>query len=671
MKTIVKHSLRMTALAAAVATAFGQAQAQDTAGQQSLTMPGEISVGVGYVDKDNQRFGQFSGLNEDGAYLLFDARIRKRDDATGTWLKFDVRDLGLDSRSARFEHERQGNWGYFIDFDAKPRFTPYTINTSLGGIGTTTQTVDTTGVTTPRVPVHLKTEREKVSLGFSKDLAEGMNFKVSFANETKEGSRPFGVYSFGPAFLAEPIDSTTSQLNATLSYATDRYELSGGYSGSMYDNKNQKIDLLPAASFNPSAISLPPDNEAHKLHLSGGYAFSKATRGTFKVAYTRATQNEAFFAPTLSGNSSLNGEVNTTLAQLGLSSRATSRLTVRAKLRFEDRDDKTPRVPYYTPTGTSRPFISDGLNATWSVRSTDASIDANYTMGQGYRLNGGLEYDKRERNAPVLRAVPYRTTTDEWRARVGVRRGLSETLNGSISFVHAERDGSEILPDTWPTGTAGANVVIPIHYSDRKQDKVRLTLDWIATDQVSVNGAVESRKEKYPSVGTYVEGLHEGTSQLYSIDASYAVSDAWQVFVWASRLDTERNTGSGRGTTTFESVLRTVGDAIGFGVTGKPMSRVQVGADFSYLDDQNEYVLTGGGAPGTPIPDYYYRTTKLKVYGKYDLTRNTGVRVDYVYYRSKTNDWTWANWAYPDGTTFSQGPLEKVNFVGVSYLSRF
>jgi len=668
MKSIVKHPLRMTALAAAVATAFGQAQAQDAADLKELTKPGsEISAGVGYVDENNQRFGEFSGLNEDGTYLLFDARIRQRDDATGTWLKFDARNLGLDSRSARFEHERQGNWGYFIDFDARPRFTPYTINTGLGGIGTTTQTVDTTGVTAPRVAVHLKTEREKVAVGFNKYLLEGMNLKVSFASETKDGARPFGVYSFGPSFLAEPIDSTTNQVNAILSYATERYELSGGYSGSTYDNKNQRIDLIPPGSFNPSFMSLPPDNEAHKLHLSGGYAFSKATRGTFKVAYTRATQNEAFFAPTLSGNSSLDGEVNTTLAQLGLSTRATSRLTVRAKLRYEDRDDKTPRLQYLSSTNTVR----DGFNNPRSVRSTDASVDANYTLGPGYRLNGGLELDKRERNAPNARSVPYRTSTDEWRARIGVRRGLSETLNGSISYVHAERDGSAILPDTYTAGTSGSNVVIPIHWSDRKQDKVRMTLDWIATDELSVNFAVEGRKEKYPSFGTYIEGLHDGTSKLYSVDASYALSDAWQFSVWASRLDGEISTGSGRAATTFESELRTVGDAIGFGVTGKPMARVKVGADFSYLDDQNEYRLSGGGAPATPIPDYYYKTTSLKVYGKYELTRTSGVRVDYAYYRSKTNDWTWANWAYPDGTTFSQGPLEKVNFVGVSYLSRF
>ena len=38
----------------------------------------------------------------------------------GTWLRFDGRNLGLDSRQLRFEHNRQGNWGYFIEYGQIP-----------------------------------------------------------------------------------------------------------------------------------------------------------------------------------------------------------------------------------------------------------------------------------------------------------------------------------------------------------------------------------------------------------------------------------------------------------------------------------------------------------------------------------------------------------------------
>ena len=51
--------------------------------------------------------------------------------------------------------------------------------------------------------------------------------------------------------------------------------------------------------------------------------------------------------------------------------------------------------------------------------------------------------------------------------------------------------------------------------------------------------------------------------------------------------------------------------------------------------------------------------------------KNSGLRVDYIYDRFKTDDWTWTTWTYTDGTTLSQNPDQKVNFAGVSYYHRF
>ena len=64
-------------------------------------------------------------------YGLFDLRLVKRNDATGTWLRFDGRNIGLESRQLRFEHNRQGNWGYFIEYGRIPRYEPYTATTAV------------------------------------------------------------------------------------------------------------------------------------------------------------------------------------------------------------------------------------------------------------------------------------------------------------------------------------------------------------------------------------------------------------------------------------------------------------------------------------------------------------------------------------------------------------
>ena len=54
----------------------------------------------------------------------------------GNWLQFSGSNVGLDMRKLRLDHRTQGNWGYFVEFSQIPRYSPYTVNTGLAGIGT-------------------------------------------------------------------------------------------------------------------------------------------------------------------------------------------------------------------------------------------------------------------------------------------------------------------------------------------------------------------------------------------------------------------------------------------------------------------------------------------------------------------------------------------------------
>ncbi len=136
--------LRMTGLAAMLLAALGSAHAVEVLAPSGLnTASSSASVGLGYTPDDGRRFGQYNGINEDGAYGLLDFNLVKRDDATGTWLNFYGRNVGLENRQLRFEHSRQGNWGYYLEYSRIPRFDPYTPITAVGGIGTTNLTIPT------------------------------------------------------------------------------------------------------------------------------------------------------------------------------------------------------------------------------------------------------------------------------------------------------------------------------------------------------------------------------------------------------------------------------------------------------------------------------------------------------------------------------------------------
>jgi len=684
-------------MAVALLAVFGTAGAQDDAAYTQLTRPmSEFSVGGGYLFNDNSRFGQYNGLTDRGLYGLLDANIRRRDDATGTWLLFKGRNLGLDNRELSFEQRRQGDWGYFLEFGQTPRYEPYTAITAVQGIGSSNLVIPTV-TSTSGVPVDLSTRRDRFGLGFDKRLPGNMDFRVTFRNEEKSGERLFARGTTGGAifgnfeFAPEPIDSTTRQLEAVLSYTTQKLQLSGGYYGTMYDNHHNGLNFAGGqaglATFTP--IALPPDNMSNQLFLTGGYSFTPTTRGTFKVAYAKATQENLFvtganipLAPGIGNN--LEGRVDTTLIQAGITSRPIPKLSLLANLRYENRDDKTPIRRYNTLAGATSTFNGD--NEPRSVKTTSGKVEASYALPMAFRVTGGIEYEEKDRTVSPVRIVSARETTDETSYRVELRRSMAETVTGALAYVHSDRRGSDFLQTTVNNGTTGSNLIAPIWLADRDRDKVRLTVNWAPTDPLSFQFLVDLAKDDYDG-GRNGSGLgaREGKARVYSIDAAYAFSDAMQGTAWISRNETELEqttceAASGVGVCPgtladprWSAALRNVGNAFGLGLNGKVNERLDLGGEVSFSDITDEYKQTAitPGATVAQLPDVDYKQTTFRLYGRYALNKNMGIRLDYIYDRWRTNDWSWTTWRYIDGTVLLQDPNQQVHFVGVTFNYRY
>lgn len=695
-KMIMHPALRLSVVAAALLSAFGAARAQEVDELIRLSKPeSTVQLGAGYVDADNRRYGMYVGTQDAGLYGIANLGLVSRDEATGTWLKLRGRNLGLDSREIRFDHLRQGDWGYFLEYSETPRFSQYVVNTGLRGIGTNNLTVSPNN----RRDVTLSTKREKASLGFSKSLGAGFDVQVRFANEEKDGTRLFGRGTTGGSgnfnFLAEPINSTTQQLEATLGYVGDRLQLQGGYYGSLFTNHNTSLNIagggaaLNAGAGTFSPIALPPGNEAHQLFVTGAYDFARTTRGTFKAAYSKATQNESFVAlppggANISGRNDLGGEVDTTLLLLGLTSRPLPKLSLSANLRHEDRDDQTPVAQYVTATGAA---THDGKNEVRSFRSTSGKVDAGYQLPAGFRAVAGLEHEIKERSASPVRVVSSREKTEETALRLELRRSMSETVNGALALIHSKRDGSDFLFTRRLDGTNGSNLIAPLYLADRERDKVRFSADWTPLESLGFQVVYEESWDTYGTRFDLGLGARDGRGQLYSVDANYAVSDNWQVTGWASYSNTATEQRSGLSAAAspatpaagvpaqvVEAGLRDRSNALGLGVKGRIMGKLDVGADLQFSRDRSEYgLLAVTGAAVSSLPDVRYETTTLRVFGRYPVQKNAGVQVDFVHDRRVVDDWTWASWTYKtadaisqDGTTVRQASVQKTNFVGVS-----
>jgi MtrB/PioB family decaheme-associated outer membrane protein len=701
-----RFTLRSTALSLALT---GAAQAQEDPALAELTRPeSAVSAGIGYWSKDRPRLGTYDGMNQEGAYGLLDAQIRRRDNATGTWLILDARNLGLDTPEFRGEWLRQGNVGASLEYSRIVRDEPYTVFTGVQGIGTTTQRVPTPSASALG-ELHLGTVRDAWTAGFYKHLWAGTDFRVTFKNEDKQGDRLWGRGG-APEFAAEPIDSNTKQLEAVLAYAGKQFQVQGGYYGSWYTNNNGLVDTANVNAAGTLSqqffLSLPLDNQAHQFFVNGGYSLSERTRASFKVAYTRATQDEEIpvgaGVPVFSGAPThLNGQLDNTLLQAGLTSRATSAFSWLASLRYYDSNEKTPQVRIVQPAGGCGTCVD---NTPLRFETLTGKLEGTYRMAHGLSVLGGLEHAKQDRDVPFgntnatgvdnQRYVPWRAEITETTYRVELRRSLAETVNGRVAYLHSRRDGSEYTPTNEPQ----SDLINPIHIADRDRDKIRLMLDWAPVEALTLTLNVEHAQDDYGHSNSRPYGLRDGTNSVFSLDAAYTISEKWQLSAWYTHDQTKANQFGQRavnanvGEAVKEAHLEDIGDTFGVGLRGQLMAKLRAGFDFLYGRNVNKYPETvtpvaggpvyptvGGVAAVGPLPDITNTMTRIKLFAAYAVQKISEVRLEYTHERWKTDDWTWmfANGtpftygATTDGTQVTQAPRQTADWLAVRYIYRF
>jgi MtrB/PioB family decaheme-associated outer membrane protein len=705
------------------------------------------AAGVTGNQKDRSLFGQYNGLRKDDAFLMLDFSYVKRDEATGTWTILEGRNLGLETRELRGQYGPQGNWKVYGEYSEIVRRYPRTINSSIEGAGTTNPIVTLLPVAGTGSDIDLKTERKRTTVGAEKWFGRHLMIEASFINEDKDGARLWGRGFTCPSgaaptpvcsalatganqwallMLPEPISSTSRQFEAKVNYLGDKLGLTGGYYGSFYDNDFGS--LVPTVNGNLNSglgvpmgaggagvpltaglrgilqlpMALPPDNQAHQFYVDGNYAFTKSTRATFKYAYTRATQNDSFqgmgLADAPPGRNDLGGRLDTTLAQAGVTSRPIPKLSLLANIRYEDQNDKTP-IDLYNIEGTNT-----WTNGHISHTKTAAKAEASYALPWDLRGTLGFDYEKVDRDQfvqtdQVAGLSGLRQNTYDKGTRVELRKTMSDVFTGSVSWVSSYRNGSTWLkplsgastgvipadPDCASTSTNACiwsrTATFPFIFEDRKRNKVKGLADWSPMEKLSLQFAVDYGRDNYTAPTE--KGLSSNKLALYSIDASYAISDKVKVSGYYSYSEQTLMINHSTG---YLGNLKDKNTTFGVGVKVDANPRLKLGGDILYINDRNVYGtgLDAGASAAAQaqlasgqlfIPDATFRDLRLKLYGSYALQKNADIRLEIVHDRTKLDEWTWGfngvPFLYSDNTSVSLNPTQNVTFVSAIYTYRW
>jgi len=614
---------------------------------------GPVELGLGYVSTDSYKFGEYTGLNKKGAYLIGDAQLRFRGADAYYW-NVDASNLGLDSRSLAVEGGKQGTYKLILKYDELPHFISDSVTTPFLGTGTDSLTLPSTwvraGTTTGMTDlanslhnVNLETSRKRLGLGAT--LASGAPWQYAFnvRHETREGTqRIAGSFFFSTAQLVMPVDTVTDQLDVSAAYTGKKLQARLAYYGSLFSNNNTALNwqnpYSAGAGLDAGQLALSPDNQFHQILASVGYQFTDQTRAIADLAFGRMTQNESFLAATVNPSisvpaqprSSLDGLVNTLNANLKVTSALTEQLRLNAGYIYNDHDNKTPQASYNW-VSTDIPPVHQSTNLPYSFTQSTIKVSGDYRFTNQTKASIGVDSDVRERTYQEVSKSHENTV---WgKANTRVLDNLDLTLKGA----HAARDinGYEVLPWVSPVENP---LMRKYNMADRIRDTVGLRADMSVGQTMSFGLGYDYANDDYSKSQIGLTKSRDGT---LGADASamLAKDTSLHVYVTSERINSQQAGSSSASTPDWIGENVDTVDTGGIGIKHALIKgKFDIGADYTISHSRGEVTVMDGTA-SPPFPDLIANLNSLKLYATYRLKENMSLNGTYWYEHYKSEDW--------------------------------
>ncbi|HEY7883348.1 MAG TPA: MtrB/PioB family decaheme-associated outer membrane protein [Cellvibrionaceae bacterium] len=581
----MKHSL--VALAVLMVTA--PLAVADT---NSSATSGELEVGLGYLDSSAYRYGQYTGLIDEGVYGLLDfslaARAAPGFGDTGYWHLWG-QDLGLGYRALGLEAGQQGTQRLRLDYRKTPRYFTDTAQTPMLGAGSNRlnlpagwQSNDATTAGMSSLDEHLSQvnlwqERHTLTLDYRRFLNDNWTLTADFRRDNLQGVRALGGVSGATGgnsralLLPAPIDYTTHAAELALAYHSARYYWGFGYYGSFFSNEHQALSWPTPFAAHPqwavgtgypegeNRMALEPDNQAHQLRLHAGYHFAGTTRLHMDANLGRQRQNADFLPYTINSalevseplpRDSLQARVDDNRVNLRLTSRPARAFNLVARINYRDRDNRTPVDVYQRVRGDAvaqQSYLDGRINRPYSLRETKASTDLGWRFSRYLRLEAGYVYNDTRRDYSEV------TQTREHSIKLGARstRFDSLALSGHYQYQQRRADeyvGNRPLMTTHVPGSVGAEdfenhpLLRKYYLTDRDRHQWHLRGDWFAWQNVNLGAAIAWHRDHYPDT---VFGLTDSRMTSYTLDAGYTPVENLRLTAFVNR-DSYHNEQAGR-----------------------------------------------------------------------------------------------------------------------------
>ena len=546
------------------------------------------------------------------------------------------------------------------------------------------------------------------------------------------------------SILMNPTNYKTDTFNLALNWIGEKGHITGGYYGSIFTDGYNSLSwensfLSNATALTPGGLAVnassrcasggyctyqtnimgtAPGNEFHQINLSGGYAFTPATKLTGGFSYGRNTQNDNYadaLMTTPSPQTSLNGLVITTHVDLKLTNQTTKDLSLSAALKYNDRDNRTASNTYnYKILASGNPYV--GVSTPYSNKKTQIELAGDYRLTQGQNLRLAYERENISRGCNNVvggvECVASPSSTED-KLGIGYRLSATDTIKLNAAYAYAKR--SAVFDHTFranvgnysivtPTGSTSLNAgdflgFVAYPYASRKQNMLKAGVNWQATEQIDIGLNGRYTDDKYDAV----LGVQDGQSTSVNLDANYSYNEESSVAAYASIFNGKRNLRDGAASTAsspaatptasvtvapqniWTNQLTDSSNVLGVNTKhgGLLGGKVEVIGDLSYSLDKSRYstqllYTTATACSATTVltcgdtPDIKTNVVTLKLTGNYQVEKNAKVTVLYIYQKLVSEDFFYNGEAfgYTSGRmmpTGQQAPNYVNNVVAVTY----
>ncbi|MDT8387844.1 MAG: MtrB/PioB family decaheme-associated outer membrane protein [Thiogranum sp.] len=664
MKKTAASVFTLTVLAAHFSAALAEEFITDTGEHIDITdweckfcefeegFSGEVELGAGYVSDDSYKFGEYTGLNEEGAFPVGNASIRYRDDIDADYLNLSLRDAGLDSRSLRIEGGRQGTYDAFLFYQEIPHFLSDTAMTPYQGNGSENLSLpaawvaagSTAGMTALNASlrdVDLEVERKRFGVGLRFIPTAPWKYEVAVRRDTREGKMgTSGAFFFRGMNLVEPIDYETDQVDVSAAYRGKDWQATLHYYGSFFSNDNDSLiwqnafaPIVPGATFGQRAQA--PDNQFHQLQATAAYEITDATRLSGDIAVGRMTQDEDFLPATTNPNlnagvlpaNSLDGEVDTLTANLKVHSRPTDRLRVKGAWGYSDRDNNTPQNAY-TWVSTDAFVNAPRTNLPYSFTRQEFKLDADYRIDNFTRLGAGFEHENIERTYLEAEETDEDTIWGELKVRA------RQNMDMTVKIARAERDVSdyqpvaEIDPDQNP-------LLRKYNMADRTRHSVRVIANASPSQRATVGVSFDFSTDEYTDSTV---GLTDARDAAVSIDAGVQLTEDTSLHAFAGfeRIRSRQSGSSIFAAPDWEARNDDTVNTAGIGARHTLIEdKLDIGADYILMRATGEISVDG-----SDFPDLENDRDTIKLYANYRLKETMSLHLAYWYEDYDVQNWS-------------------------------